>query len=325
MMTAGSKGGRWRSSRVAVLYGGESEERSVSLKTGEAFHSALSSLGYQVELVDATSQGLVDFAKDPPDVALLALHGGGGENGSVQGLLECLQVPYTGSGVLGSALAMNKTVAKRLFRHEGLPTPDWVELSRKEVSALLENGAGDIRLPCVVKPLLGGSSFGVTLVRDSHELEGAFRKALESPGAVLVEDFVEGRELTVGLMDGQVMGIIEVTPGRDFYDFEAKYEDTGTVYKFPAPISSRVQDIVTRTVVGANDALGCRGVVRVDLMLDTNDQPWLLEVNTTPGMTETSLVPKIASGAGLSFGEFTEILLERAALDSELESGLREP
>ncbi len=314
--------GTWRSSRVAVLYGGVSDEREVSIKTGEAFHFALLSLGYKkVEMVDATGEGLLKLASNPPDVALLALHGGLGENGSVQGMLECLKVPYTGSGVHGCATAMNKDTAKSLFRMAGLPTPDWQVLDRARVEQILSQPDIDAQVPCVVKPVTSGSSVGVTLVREADQYYGALEAAMRCPGPVMIEALIEGRELTVGLMDGQVMGIIEIAPDRNFYDYKAKYQDPKTNYLMPAPIPDRLQQEIGRLVQEANRVLGCRGVVRADLMLDAEDRPWLLEVNTTPGMTETSLVPKLARGSGIEFEQFTEMMLDNARLDADLQYG----
>ncbi len=311
--------GRWASSRVAILYGGESDERDVSLKTGRAFYDALLRLGYQnVELIDATGAGLLQVAQSPPDVALLALHGGLGEDGSVQGMLECLQVPYTGSGVHACAVAMNKSTTKRLWRTAGVSTPEWEVLRRDQVEHILSQSSLDARVPCVVKPALGGSSVGVTLVERPEDYYGALERSLKCPGPVMIEAMVEGRELTVGLMDNQVMGIVEIIARRGFYDYTAKYGDPLTEYQFPASLPDRVQAEVRRQAELAGKVVGCRGVARVDLMLDFEDRPWFLEVNTTPGMTATSLVPKIAQGAGVSFEHFTQMLLNKAKLDADV-------
>lgn len=314
--------GPYADKRVAILYGGESEEREISLKTGRAFHFALLSLGYQhVELIDATSVGLRQLAVNPPDVALLALHGGLGENGAVQGLLECLKVPYTGSGVAACGIAMDKITTKRLWRAEGLPTPDWMVMSRAEVEAELASHELEARVPCVIKPVSSGSSVGVTLVREAGAYYGALEAALEAPGRIMVEALIEGRELTVGLMDGQVMGVIEIAPERGFYDYTAKYADPTTRYIFPAPLAERVHRQLCEAAERAFKVVGCRGVARLDVMMDAEDQFFFLEINTTPGMTETSLVPKIAAGSGISFERFTEMLLNRARLDEDAAYG----
>lgn len=317
-MSGGVKERSWSGSRVVVLYGGESEEREVSLKTGEAFYRALKSLGYEaVSLLDATSLGLLSLAANPPDVALLALHGGLGENGSVQGLLECLQVPYTGSGVHACAVAMNKLTTKRLWRQAGVPTPDWETFSRSDVEAMLRQPSLNARVPCVVKPALSGSSVGITLVRHADEYYSALEEAHKCPGPLMLEALIEGRELTIGMMDGQVMGIVEITPAEGFYDYEAKYTAPTTRYQFPAQLPDKLQHALRRDAEAACEVIGARGVCRIDVMLDEDGRHWFLELNTTPGMTETSLVPKIAAGSGIDFARFTEMLLNKAKLDAD--------
>jgi len=306
----------WKGSKVAVLYGGESDEREVSLATGKAIFEALEGLGHTVSLIDATAEGLRAFAADPPDVVFIALHGGAGENGTVQGLCEALGVPYTGSGVCGSALAMNKVVAKQIWAQSGLPTAAWQGLSRADVRDMLEATELDVPIPAVIKPAFGGSSVGVTLVRTADQFLPALSQALRQPGPVLLESLITGRELTVGLMDGQVMGIMEVIPSEGFYDYKAKYQSDQTRYR-PAALPSATHELVAGVARQANELLGARGVTRVDIILDDDTVPWLLELNTVPGMTQTSLVPKIAAAAGLSFPELVERILDGARLDSE--------
>lgn len=312
------EGGPWVGREVAVLYGGDSEERQISLKTGRAMGEALESLGYQVRWVDATTEGLRQLAAEPPEVALLALHGGRGEDGSVQGLLECLGVPYTGSGVYTCAVTMDKAAAKALWSHEGLPTPPWRLWSRELVREVLARPELPVHAPCVVKPALSGSSVGVTLVREQAELRAALEGALGCLGPVLVEDLIEGRELTVAVMDGQVMGVIEIVPQREFYDFEAKYNSqTGTAYRLPAPLTPEEHKRLVRLVERAHEVVGGRGVNRIDVMMDEQGGFWLLECNVMPGMTETSLVPKAAQAAGIGFARFVEMMLNGARLDAD--------
>lgn len=314
--------GPWVGRRVVVLYGSDSPEREVSLATGAAMHGALESLGYAPELIDVTPQALSKLASDPPDVAVIALHGAIGENGSIQGFLECLGVPYTGPGVYTSSLAMNKATTKAIWDRAGLPTPWWRVMSRSEARELSEGDREppEIATPCVVKPAACGSSVGISLVRSPEELVGALRKSLRQPGPVMAEGFIEGRELSVALMDGHVMGIVEIVPKETFYDYHAKYgEGAGTEYRLPAPLPSQVHQEVARIAAAASALLDARGVVRVDVLLDGADQPWLLELNTVPGMTETSLVPKIAGQTGMSFPRFVEMMLNRACLDVEMD------
>ena len=311
------RSGPWVDARVAVLYGGESEEREISLKTGHAIHEALFDLGYEVHLIDATSHGLAELAKSPPDVAVIALHGSLGENGSVQGMLECLQVPYTGSGVHGCAVTMNKATAKSLWKQAGLDTPPWQLLERSTVREMLGRDTLDAPIPCVIKPALSGSSVGITLVRTSDHFYPALEAALDCAGPVLMETLIEGRELTVALMDGDPMGVIEIKPDRAFYDFEAKYRDAGTNYLCPAPLPGKVHNRVVNAAAAANQVVGCRGITRVDFILDAQDVPWVLELNTMPGMTATSLVPKAAQAAGITFPRFIQMMLNRAAVDND--------
>ncbi|MEL6181218.1 MAG: ATP-grasp domain-containing protein, partial [Myxococcota bacterium] len=231
-------------------------------------------------------------------------------------------VPYTGAGVYSSALAMNKATAKGIWASAGLPTPWWQLLSRDRARALLDKKVGEmgIATPCVIKPATGGSSVGISLVQRLGQLPSALRKALRHPGPVMAEGFIEGRELSVAIMDGHVMGVVEIVPMTTFYDYHAKYgQDSGTEYRLPAPLPSQVHQEVVRVSTEAHRLLQGRGVVRVDLLLDTQDRPWLLELNTVPGMTETSLVPKIAAQTGMSFARFVEMMLNRACLDVEMD------
>ena len=307
----------WVHARVAVLYGGDSEEREVSLKTGAAIHGALVELGYRAELLDATRDGLRRLAQDPPDVAFLALHGGLGEDGSVQGFLECLGVPYTGSGVRACAVTMDKAMAKRVWLQAGLPTPRWEQVERARLREALE-GTRPLgwEAPCVVKPVLSGSSVGVTMVREPAALRPALEAVLACEGPALLEELIEGRELTVPMLDGASLGVIEVVPQRGFYDYTAKYASgSGTSYLLPAPLEPAVEAEVVRVAQEANRLVGARGVTRVDVMLDGQGRPWILELNSMPGMTATSLVPKAAAARGVPFARFVERMLGMARLE----------
>ena len=312
--------GPWVDKKVAVLCGGESDEREISLKTGKAMHWALLTLGYEARIVDVSPEGLRSLMEEPPDVVVIAMHGGQGENGSIQGFLECLGIPYTGPGVHCSALSMNKASAKTIWAKAGLPTPEWKLISRESAREMLDGEGLELPLPCVVKPACGGSSGGVSLVKRQMHAKKALRKALRNPGPVIVEGYLQGRELSVALMDGHVMGIVEIVPIGGFYDYNAKYDsDSGTEYLIPAPLTSRLQVKIAEIATEATRILEARGVVRVDMFVDESDLPWLLELNTLPGMTETSLVPKLAAQTGLSFETFVEMILNRASLDAECE------
>jgi len=300
----------WQHRDVVILSGGQSSERAVSLKTGLAIEHALVCAGVRPRLVDLTPDLVSALGTRRPDVVAIALHGCPGEDGTVQGLLELLDIPYTGSGVLASALAMDKLRSKQVFRACGVPTPDWVVLSEHNPT-LPESFGG----ACFVKPTLEGSSVGVSLVENVDQLAEAVARSRRGRGAVLAERRIEGRELTVGLFGDRCLGTIEVSPATAFYDYDAKYQSTETRYAAPKDIAVDVQEDVERVARLAYAALGCRGVARVDVMLDASSRPWVLEVNTIPGMTETSLIPKMAAEAGLPFPAFACELLDGATTD----------
>ena len=301
------------SRRIGVLMGGWGEERDVSMKTGEAIALALEANGQQVARLFA-GPGLDTTVREAGiDVAFLALHGRMGEDGRVQGLLEVMGIPYTGSGVLGSALAMNKGVAKKLFRQHNLATPTGyvVQASRvKDVPTL----HADLGFPCVVKPASSGSSVGLTLVHPREQLEPAIALACRCGGEALVERFVKGREVTVAILDGVVLGTCEVSHDGSVFDTTTKY-DGGAKYHLPPRLpATRVANIEQMALTAAR-ALGCRGAVRVDFIVPEVGNEVVLEVNTLPGMTRVSLFPKIAKAAGLGFEDLVERILSGARLD----------
>jgi D-alanine-D-alanine ligase len=294
---------------IVLLEGGTSHEREISLRTGAACAEALVRLGCVVERLDATKEALASLTGMQPDCVFLALHGGAGEDGRVQGFLDALGLAYTGSGVLGSALAMDKVRSKRVFDSAGVPTPSW-----EVVSA---SCAHPPFLPCVVKRSLEGSSVGVTLVRSDEEWTGAL--AQPGRGVVLVERLVDGRELTVAVFDGKALGVLEITTTSGVYDYETKYnrtDNTYTVLRADDPESAPLIESASDAAEAAYDALGCRGMARVDMMVDGRGVQ-VLEVNTLPGMTATSLVPKIAAACGWSFDLLVEELVLAARCDGE--------
>lgn len=295
--------------RVAVLLGGRSAEREVSLRTGAAIAEALRRRGREVVEIDARDDLSARLAAAAPDAAFLALHGRWGEDGTVQGLLEMLGVPYTGSGVLASALAMDKGLSKVVFRANGVPTPDFQVLRPGQPADAVELSA-----PLVAKPLREGSTIGVAVARTDAEVPAAVAHAREHAAEVLIEAFVSGRELTLGVLDGQTLPLVEVVPEGGFYDYESKYTPGRTRYLCPAPLEERVAAEATRAGAAAYTALGCAGAARVDVLLDGAGAPWVLEVNTIPGMTPTSLLPKAAAAAGIEFEELVERILAGASL-----------
>lgn len=299
--------------RVGVLMGGWGEEREISIKTGEAIVAALTARGHTVTRIFA-GPGL-DRALRAADieVAFLALHGRMGEDGKVQGMLDVMEIPYTGSGVMASALAMNKPFAKKLFRLHNLPTASGYNVSAAALHDL-EAMHGDTGFPVIVKPACGGSSVGLSAVRGLSELAPAIAKACRFGGEALVEKLVKGREVTVGILGDRVLGTCEISFQSDTFDFESKYKG-GSRYHLPARLSAQRLTNVEMLALAAYRSLGCKGYARVDLISSEGDNDVLLEVNTLPGMTQMSLLPKIAKQAGISFEELCEAILDRASLD----------
>ena len=301
---------------VAVLMGGWSAEREVSLRSGKACADALARQDYRVTRIDVGRDIAAVLTMVKPDVALNVLHGRPGEDGTLQGLLEILAIPYTHSGVLASALAMQKDVAKDLFRAAGVPVPEGIVASRFEVAKehLLPP-------PYVVKPIAEGSSVGVFVVTEqhSHPPQELTREDWDYGDRVIVEKYIAGKELTCAIMGEEALGVIEIVPMVRFYDYEAKYAPGGSKHILPAPVSSFVYQQVRELSLGAHRALGCRGVSRSDFRYDDRIEGTgglvCLEVNTQPGMTETSLVPELAAHAGISFDELVRWMVEDASLN----------
>jgi len=312
-------------SRVAVLKGGPSLEREVSLRSGTNVELALARLGHEVIPIEADQHLVRTLRESRPDVAFVALHGRGGEDGTVQEILEILQIPYTGSGVLASERAMDKVVSKALFRNAGVPVPPGYAFNKDAFSKM---GAADtlpemqqkLGLPLCVKPARQGSAFGISMVREPGDLGGAILNAMGYDDRVLVERFVPGRELAVSVVmapEPWALPVIEAVPlGRDFYDFEARYTPGETELRPPGDVDDDVIQEAARVSILASRTLECRGITRVDLMLDADEHLWVLEVNTIPGMTDTSLLPKAAEVAGIGFDRVVADMLDLAALDA---------
>jgi D-alanine-D-alanine ligase len=300
---------------VAVLMGGWSAEREVSLRSGAACAAALGRMGYRVTPIDVARDVATVLAELKPDVALNVLHGRPGEDGTLQGVLEILGIPYTHSGVLASALAMQKDVAKEIFRAAGVPVPEGLVVSRFEAGAkhLLPP-------PYVVKPIAEGSSVGVFIVTEEHghPPQELYREDWAYGDRVIVEKYIAGKELTCAIVGDEALGVIEIVPAVRFYDYEAKYAPGGSKHLLPAPVSSFVYQQARRLSLAAHRALGCRGVSRADFRYDDRIEGTgglvCLEVNTQPGMTVTSLVPELAAHAGISFDELVKWMVEDASL-----------
>jgi D-alanine-D-alanine ligase len=299
--------------KVGVLLGGLSGEREVSIRSGEAILAALTERGHDACPVFVDRDIDLVLRQMRVDVAFLALHGRYGEDGCIQGLLEVLGIPYTGSGVLASALAMNKAKSKEILRLHNLPTAPSYVIAADSGEDLIESH-GSFGFPVVVKPSGEGSSLGVQIARDELELESAVEEALRFDDDVIVERFVEGKEISVGVLEGKALGAVEIVPRRGFYDFQNKYTAGRSDYYFPARLSPERYRSVLRLGTLAHEALGCEGATRVDLMVSDRGNEIILEVNTLPGMTPTSLLPKIAHGAGLSFEDLVDEILKGARL-----------
>jgi len=293
--------------RVAVLLGGKSAEREVSLKSGALVLAALRARGLDAHAFDPADQGIEALIAGRYERAFIALHGRFGEDGTLQGALEWLGLRYTGSGVLGSALAMDKLRAKRLWMAEGLPTPPFEILDAKSDFRATAKRLG---LPLMVKPVNEGSSIGMSKVRAAGGLEEAYALAVNYDRAVIAEKFVEGTELTAGILGEEALPLIKLETPRDFYDYQAKYLAEDTRYLIPCGLPAAREREMQQLCLRAFRALGCSGWGRVDLMLDRAGDPWLLEVNTVPGMTDHSLVPMAARAAGLSYEDLCMRILE---------------
>jgi len=295
--------------KVAVLMGGSSAEREVSLKSGGMVLAALRNKGVDAHPFDPKDKDLEKLLKERFARAFIALHGRFGEDGTVQGVLEWLGIPYTGSGVLASALAMDKLRTKRLWAAEGLPTAPYEVLTKESD---LKAVAKRLGMPLFVKPASEGSSVGMSKVKKAADLEEAFALAVNYDPVVLAEKFIDGPELTVGILGEQVLPIIRIETPREFYDYEAKYISDDTRYLIPCGLPAKREKEIQALCLKAFRALGCRGWGRVDLMLDRRGRPHLLEINTSPGMTDHSLVPMAARAVGISYEELCVKVLERA-------------
>lgn len=302
-----------RDKKIGVLLGGTSAEKEISLKSGGAIADALEARGYRVSRIFVDQDIDRVLRQDPIDVAVIALHGTLGEDGAIQGMLETMRIPYTGSGILASALAMDKAKSKELFRLYNIPTPSYYTCSEAEF-ARLEAIHGSFGFPVFVKPRSAGSSVGAGRASDLNELRERVREALRFDTHALVERFIRGREIAVGVLDDRALGAIEIVPKSSFYDYQAKYAEGGSDYHFPARLSPTRYKGVLTIAERAVRALGVTSASRVDLLVTEDENEYVLEVNTLPGMTPTSLLPKIAAGAGYDFGDLCEAILKRATL-----------
>ncbi len=296
--------------KVAVLMGGWSAERDVSLNSGRAVFEALLRKGVDAEAIDAGRDVIQRLEQGDYSRVFNIMHGRGGEDGVIQGALDLLQIPYTGSGVLGSALGMDKLKCKQLWLGMGLPTPDYCVLETEQDCTRALDTLG---LPLMIKPVLEGSSIGISKVNSQQDMLPAWRAAVECGGIIIAEQFVKGREYTAAILGQRVLPMIELQTDHDFYDYQAKYVSDDTRYICPCGLDASQELELAGLMKQAFDAVGADGWGRVDFMLDDAQQPWLIEVNTVPGMTDHSLVPMAAREAGIRFDDLVVQILEGAS------------
>ncbi|MCK4743098.1 MAG: D-alanine--D-alanine ligase [Sulfuriflexus sp.] len=292
--------------KVAVLMGGLSAERDISLLTGKAVLTALLEKGIDAHAIDAGEDVIEQIMKGHYDRVFIALHGRGGEDGQIQGALDTLGLPYTGSKVLGSALSMDKLRCKQLWQSLGLATPAWKMLASNDDL----HSVDELVLPVMIKPAHEGSSIGMSKVNNTDDLEAAWNDAIKYDDSVLAEEFISGDEYTVAILAGDALPVIKLETDNDFYDFDAKYQSENTRYLCPCGLSEQDEKQLQALAVKAFNAAGASGWGRVDLMRDGQGQSWLIEVNTVPGMTSHSLVPMAAKAAGMSFADLVSNILE---------------
>ncbi len=301
--------------KIIVVCGWISREREVSLRSGKKIYEALLKKGYNTILVDPKEDGWEPVLNG--DVIFIALHGKPGEDGTVQGFLETFNIPYTGSGVLASSLAMNKIASKKIFIASGIPTPMYVSLNSDEsVESFISRTLETIGLPLVVKPVSEGSSIGVSIIKKEEELEPTIRETIEKFHDIFVEKYIEGREITVGVLeiDEEIVAlpILELVPKKEFYDYNAKYTAGMTEFIIPARMNEEKYKLAQELAILAHKSLGCVGFSRVDLVTDKDDNPYVLEVNTIPGMTDLSDLPAMAKAYGIEYEDLAEIMLYSA-------------
>lgn len=315
--------------KIGILMGGISSERDISMRSGLAVYQALQELGYNSVPIDASKDVVNTLKKEKIKLVFLALHGGIGENGAIQGMLEVLGLPYTGSGIMASAIAMDKEASKKIFSYHGLPVPPFVVVQRPPAGKA-RHSAKDSKtqtespelktgfdMPWVVKPAEEGSSVGISIVKDENSLAGALDKAFQLGRRAIIEKFIEGQEVHIGMLGSRVLGGVEVKPSLEFYNYEAKYTSGLTEYIIPPGIDEAIYEKAKDTALKAHTALCCSGATRVDLKIDAQGIPYVLEVNTLPGMTGTSLLPKIAQSAGISFKDLIEEIIRIAVKEAK--------
>jgi len=292
--------------KIALLSGGDSEERDISIKSGLAVYQALKNLNYEVSLVDPINTDLCKFVNY--DAAFICLHGKNGEDGKIQSLLELLKVPFTGSASTASMLAMNKFYSKLVWNDHALITPKFLILNKTNLD--YKNIITHLSDPFIVKPSSSGSSFGINLVKNKDDLILAFTDASKYDQTVIAEEFIEGREFTVSILGDKSLGVLEIAPKNEFYDYNAKYVSNETIFSKPIDLNPAVLEKMEKIALSAFTSIGCRGWGRVDFMMDKKFNLYLIEVNTVPGMTDHSLFPLAARNAGLNFEQTVQHIVD---------------
>ena len=290
--------------KIGVLYGGLSSERAVSMKSGKAVLEALKAMGFNACGIIVDKDIAQKIKQEKIDIAFPVLHGIYGEDGTIQGLLEIMGIPYTGCGVFASAASMDKNIAKKLMKSEKINTPNWFVISKSEEPPKTE------KYPAVIKPSNGGSTIGISIVRNHSDFLDAIKTAFKYDNLVLVEEFIEGKEITIGVLNGGALPVIEIVPKDGFYDYAAKYKKGGSEHIIPARISPKQNQAAQKYAQKVYQLFNCNAICRVDMIVDKSGKIWVLENNTMPGMTETSLIPDAAKFAGISFNDIVLRILE---------------
>jgi len=300
--------------KIGVLMGGLSAEREISHESGNAILYALKEKGYNTCSINVDRDVAQRIAEERIDVAFIALHGRWGEDGTVQGMLEIMGIPYTGSGVLASALAMNKAMTKKVLCFHTLPTPDFQVFNKEGISEGRVEEKIRLKFPVVVKPVSEGSTIGISLVKNREGLADAAKEAFTYTDQIIIEEFVHGSEVTLGILNGRPLPVIEIVPKDGFYDYKSKYTPGETEYIIPARLTNSRLSEVTDVGLRVYEAIGCHGAARVDMIMGSKGKINILEINTVPGMTAISLIPKAAGYSGLSFDDLVEEMLKSAKL-----------
>jgi len=295
--------------KIIVLAGGPSNEHDISIKSGKAVYNALKGRAKSLDFLDVKEDFRESLKAKDPDLVFIALHGTFGEDGTVQAMLEEMHIPYTGSGVEASRLAMDKIASKNIFKNAGILVPKFDVIKKGKDHEAIPEG---FKVPFVIKPRNEGSSIGLSVVRDSSQINNALKKAFEYSDMILIEEYIHGRELTVGILENRALPVIEIMAKNQIYDYEAKYKDEDTLYLVPADIEKEKRLIAQAYAVKAHNALNCADFSRVDMRMDKNGNIFTLEVNTIPGLTERSLLPKAARAAGINFENLCMKLIELA-------------